>query len=107
MPRCPACKQLARPNILMFGDGQWIEDRSSRQEHALRNWMATVERPAIVEIGAGTAIATVRAFAERASRDYRVPLIRLNPQPDPLPARAIAIRSGALAALQAIDAQLD
>ncbi|CAN5121719.1 hypothetical protein BH10PSE17_BH10PSE17_10300 [soil metagenome] len=106
LPRCPSCDALARPNILMFGDGQWVEHREAGQEHALRNWMASVQRPAILEIGAGVAISTVRYFATRAAHDYRVPLIRINPQLGDLPAGAHGIALGALDGLQAIDARL-
>ena len=31
LPRCPSCGALARPNILMFGDGDWDDSRSSAQ----------------------------------------------------------------------------
>ncbi|CAN5317126.1 hypothetical protein BH09PSE6_BH09PSE6_21890 [soil metagenome] len=106
LPQCPSCGALARPNILMFGDGQWLEQREADQEHALRNWMAKVQRPAILEIGAGEAIATIRSFALRAARDYRLPLIRINPQLGDLPPDSFGIAMGALAGLDAIDRRL-
>ena len=28
LPRCPRCGAMARPNILMFGDWSWVEDRT-------------------------------------------------------------------------------
>jgi NAD-dependent SIR2 family protein deacetylase len=31
LPACPHCGGLARPNILMFGDGEWIADRTEAQ----------------------------------------------------------------------------
>ena len=30
-PRCPHCGGLARPNILMFGDWEWLEQRTEAQ----------------------------------------------------------------------------
>jgi len=33
-PTCPHCGGLARPNILMFGDGDWIERRAAAQKRA-------------------------------------------------------------------------
>ena len=35
LPRCPACGALARPNILMFGDGAWNPQRTATQEKRL------------------------------------------------------------------------
>ena len=74
-PRCPACGTIARPNILMFGDGGWIATRSARQEERLRAWLDGVQRPVVLEIGAGTQVATVRRFSER----FAPSLIRVNP----------------------------
>jgi NAD-dependent SIR2 family protein deacetylase len=60
LPSCPSCGSLARPNILMFGDADWIPDRTARQLEAHRSWQRELRldgiRPAVVEIGAGTAI---------------------------------------------------
>ncbi|MFT3758407.1 SIR2 family NAD-dependent protein deacylase [Thauera sp.] len=73
-PSCPRCGALARPNILMFGDWGWIEDRSAAQQARLDAWRHTVERLIVIEIGAGTAIPSVRLFGERQG----APLIRIN-----------------------------
>lgn len=75
LPHCPRCGQLARPNILMFGDWGWLERRMALQFQHLRQWMATVERLVCIEIGAGTHIPTVRYFSEQAGGK----LIRINP----------------------------
>jgi hypothetical protein len=56
----------------------------------------------MVELGAGTAVPTVRYFTERLGAPY----IRINPTEDAVHVNGIGIRSGALAALQAIDALL-
>lgn len=74
LPVCPWCKGLARPNILMFGDHEWIDDRMREQRSRLDVWRARVERLLVLEIGAGTAIPTVRYFGE--SQDC--PIIRIN-----------------------------
>ena len=76
LPGCPHCGGLARPNILLFGDGQWLPARSDRQRARLRGWLAQVERPVVLELGAGTAIPTVRRFGESLG----VPLLRINPE---------------------------
>ena len=75
LPRCPHCGGLARPAILMFNDWDWAAERTGMQMARLREWQARVQRPVTVEIGAGSAIATVRAFAQGLG----APIIRINP----------------------------
>lgn len=74
LPRCPACERLARPNVLMFDDGEWNHERTHRQRRRLEAWLATVSRPVVVELGAGTAVPAVRWFGSLLD----VPLIRIN-----------------------------
>lgn len=74
-PRCPHCGGLARPNILMFNDDGWIEDRTQAQWSRFDAWRARVDRLLVIEIGAGTAIPSVRLFGEEQDS----PLIRINP----------------------------
>ncbi|MFT7579903.1 MAG: NAD-dependent SIR2 family protein deacetylase [Myxococcota bacterium] len=104
LPTCPACGALARPNVLMFGDGGWNSDRSEEQHHRFRRWLATHQdaRLAIIECGAGTAVPTVRATCEHLAR-AGWPLIRVNPREPQGPADAIAVPEGALGALTALD----
>ena len=33
LPQCPRCNGVARPNILMFGDGAFVDDRTDAQAH--------------------------------------------------------------------------
>ena len=75
LPRCPRCGQLARPNILMFNDSDWVETRMKQQYDRLDAWLATVQRLVVVEIGAGVDIPSVRRFGESLNQ----PLIRINP----------------------------
>lgn len=63
-PRCPACGGIARPNILLFGDPDWIEARTTNQRQRLDEWMAGAWRLVVIELGAGTEIPTVRRFPE-------------------------------------------
>jgi NAD-dependent SIR2 family protein deacetylase len=74
LPTCPSCGGLARPNILMFGDGQWLIGRTKAQQQRFSTWKAKVERPVVIEMGAGTAIPTVRHFSENQG----CPLVRIN-----------------------------
>lgn len=104
LPRCPRCGALARPNILMFGDDGWIDRRTAQQEARLARWRMRVERGVVIEIGAGTAVPTVRWFGARTGW----PLIRINPgAPTGIVAGRVHLCCGALEGLGAIAAQLD
>ena len=84
LPSCSNCARVARPNILMFGDFGWNYSRTNTQRDRLKTWMATLEKNdaklAIVEIGAGTAVPTVRNTSEQIAKNFDVPLIRINPR---------------------------
>ncbi|QCP51599.1 NAD-dependent deacetylase [Trinickia violacea] len=100
VPRCPECGGVARPNILMFWDAEWLSRRTDQQESRFEHWIASVRRPLIVEVGAGTALPTVRRFSER----HGPRVIRINarePQIDP--AFGIGIQGSALATLTGLD----
>jgi len=102
LPHCPRCGALARPNILMFGDWEWIGRRSEVQEQRLAAWLAAVDRPLCIEIGAGTAIPSVRRFAETCGGR----LLRINPNesqvPDPRTGIGLPLGgAGGIAALAA------
>jgi NAD-dependent SIR2 family protein deacetylase len=99
LPHCPRCGALARPNILMFHDGAWIDARTAHQFERLAAWRKGVARPAVVELGAGTDIPSVRRFAEAQG----VPLIRINPREADV-RNGIALEMGALAGMQALAA---
>lgn len=104
-PSCPHCGALARPNILMFGDWDWISRRSDAQNGRQRAWLAQARRPVVVEIGAGSAIASVRSFSHGLLQAQGARLIRINPREPAVPSSAdIGLPFAALAALSAIDA---
>ncbi len=89
LPRCIRCGELARPNILMFGDWSWNSNRSQGQSERLAQWLRSVTRDgmraAIVEIGAGTAVATVRRQSEQVAKRTGGVLIRINPRDTRVP----------------------
>lgn len=108
LPTCPRCGGLARPNILMFGDWEWVPDRSQEQVDRLTAWRRGLRgaRLVVVEIGAGLAVPTVRRQAELASAATGA-LIRINPhQPEVRHGRGVPLPLGALDALTALDAML-
>lgn len=104
LPVCPRYGGPARPNILMFNDSGWIGTRHERRAAHRLGWLQHVKRPVVIELGAGTAIPTVRHFSHRMALEHNAALIRINPQnprlgnlPD------VAIEGGALDVLAAID----
>jgi NAD-dependent SIR2 family protein deacetylase len=106
-PRCPHCGALARPNVLMFSDFEWMEERQAGQQRALDRWLSNVSRPVVVEIGAGSAIHSVRYFSQRVIHEYGGRLVRINPREFSVPTPFdVGIPAGALDALQVIDAAL-
>ena len=100
MPRCPHCGGLARPNILMFGDWQWVESDVEGQAQRLATWLESLQRPVVVEIGAGRAVPTVRRFSEQRARR----VVRINPREHSIsPSLGVGIAGGALEMLRVLD----
>ena len=115
LPKCPCCRILARPNILMFRDSDWNDSRSDAQSERFHDWQESLKRHlnergavrlAIVELGAGGAIATVRHTSERLARDFRSPLIRINPREHEIPDGGIGIPLGSAHSLKEIDQRM-
>jgi NAD-dependent SIR2 family protein deacetylase len=108
LPSCPRCGQMARPNILMFGDWGWDSSHSEAQEARLSAWLSSLHGSSlvIVECGAGTAIPTVRLACERIAERQGGTLIRINPRESMVPSGHISLPQGALEALAAIDERL-
>jgi NAD-dependent SIR2 family protein deacetylase len=99
MPRCPRCQALARPAILMFDDWEWIDVRWRRQSTQFSEWRQHVAAPVVIEIGAGSAIPTVRRFSDQQD----CAIIRMNPREwEVSDARDIGIPVGALAGVRGI-----
>ncbi|MFC7410255.1 SIR2 family NAD-dependent protein deacylase [Hydrogenophaga atypica] len=106
-PTCPRCGALARPNVMMFNDHEWLEHRQAGQARALEAWLQLVERPVVVEVGAGTAIPTVRHFSHQILHRYAGRLIRINPLDCTVPTpRDVGIQLRALEALQLLESAL-
>lgn len=110
-PRCPVCGSLARPNILMFGDGNWLSGRCDLQQQLQEAWLHKLSmvkaRIVVIELGAGTAIPSVRHFSHRISKNHGARIVRINPRECQVPSTEdFGIAMGALAALQAMDALL-
>lgn len=107
-PRCPRCDGLARPNILMFDDDGWLDQRTAQQERQLENWLASQRNIVLIELGAGQAIPVLRHFAQRlmTTRDD-CRLVRINPREAEVALAAdVGLHCGSLAALQQLQHNL-
>lgn len=98
LPLCPHCGKVSRPNIYMFNDMDWINNRKITQQARLDQWLNKVEQLLVIEIGAGTRISTARNFSERQGGF----LIRINPNEPKIPSHVngISLPMGVLAGLQ-------
>ncbi len=107
LPLCPACGAVARPNILLFDDWHWADARTEAQRLTQERQLARAVCPVVIEIGAGSAIPTVRHFSRRIVQRYGGTLIRINLRECAVErSDDIGLACGALDALQAIDAIL-
>jgi NAD-dependent SIR2 family protein deacetylase len=108
LPMCPSCGQMARPNILMFGDWGWDPAHADAQQGRLASWLSSIEGSSVVvvECGAGTAIPTVRHACEDVAARFDAALIRINPREPEVPKGQISLPMRALEALAAIDERL-
>ncbi len=109
LPKCPHCKKIARPNILMFGDWKWVDRREREQRRRFLDFMDRADGSlAIVEFGAGLAVPTVRMMGEDISSAYKAPLIRVNPRDYEVPGDGgISLPIGAKEAILKIKKELE
>lgn len=105
IPKCINCGGVARPNILMFGDFSWLSDRTRRQERNFDEFVTDSRsgRMVVVEMGAGTAIPTIRATSERLGRSCDATVVRINPREAQIGAPHLSIPLGALDGLRRIE----
>ncbi|MGB1700234.1 MAG: SIR2 family NAD-dependent protein deacylase [Nannocystaceae bacterium] len=104
LPRCAECDAVARPNILMFGDWSWDAARTQAQMQQFASWSRSVvpSEVTVIELGAGTAIPTVRGVSDRWEAAGAT-LIRVNPRESEVYREgSIALRAPAGEALQRV-----
>lgn len=108
IPKCPHCGGPARPNILMFGDYSWISSRSAGQEMRFDLFLEQHQnqRLAIIELGAGTAIPTIRFMSERLGNHKQATVIRINPREPQIKPPHLSIAASAVEGLNRIDQAL-
>jgi NAD-dependent SIR2 family protein deacetylase len=102
---CEDCGAIARPNILMFGDFGWNYKRANKQNAKYNKWLKQNKNKniAIVEIGAGKDIPTIRSEDNLLSKKYtNTKLIRINPRDFNVDGDDISIALGGLEGLREI-----
>jgi len=80
---CCSCGEVARPNILMFGDWHWNDKRTNNQMSKFKKWLKSTrdKKLVIIEIGAGIEISTIRDECEMIAKKHpNAKLIRINPR---------------------------
>ncbi len=110
LPECSFCGKVSRPNILMFGDFNWLSHRTDKQYLNMEKYLSMMQSPVIIECGAGLSVPTVRYFSE----SQQGTLVRINPRESQisLPKSAkikqtISISNGALIALKQLEEELE
>jgi NAD-dependent SIR2 family protein deacetylase len=114
LPRHPLLRGDVRPNILMFGDFYWQSERTDQQYDRFDAWIEQHQnaKVTIIEMGAGTAIPSVRNQGERLlHQNPSARLIRINPRESQCrhhdQAQCFSIPLGALEALSQIQASYE
>lgn len=116
LPTCNGCKKVARPTVLMFGDGKVLRTRIDKQTKDYNHWKKEINKSGklkmvAIEIGAGVAIPTARRESEKISKEFSCPLIRINPEHPEVSNAAdrvehISISEGAEEALKQINKEI-
>ncbi len=104
LPRCPHCGGITRPNVLLFDDDNWIDTKLARQRENWLRWRDAIQRPVVIELGAGKAIPTVRYFTEQMMQR----IVRINPHDYKIAnGRGVGLKGGALDVLKRLAARLE
>lgn len=107
-PKCPHCGALARPNIYMFRDQNYLPNRSNAQKELYSRFLHENENSKIVviEIGSGPHVQSIRQKTRELARKHSAKIIRINPNEFQVKTPHIGLQAGALEALQKIDSFL-
>ena len=89
----------------MFGDFSWIDARTSMQEKHFRAFLGKYADSGllVIELGAGTAVPTIRHLSNRLGDTYDASVVRINPREAQIEAPHIPISLGALEGLEQIN----
>jgi len=101
--------QLARPNILMFGDYYWNSERTDIQHQRFDSWFHSIKHEpfVVIEIGAGLYVPTVQMQTEKLvelGNHKDTCYIRINPRENKVDGtKNISLPMGTLQALEKIE----
>ena len=104
--------RLARPNILMFGDWNWLDNCTKKQHSKFFSFQMSMMLKggipfAVVEIGAGESVPTVRVTSQDLVSPFnKGTIIRINPRDWRVPDGNISLPIGGLEALEMIEDEL-
>jgi hypothetical protein len=90
----------------MFGDWAWLPQRTCQQEKRFQRFIDEQQdkRIVVIEMGAGTAIPTIRATSERLGwRHAGATVIRINTREPEIATPHIGLACGVLEGLAAIN----
>ncbi len=83
--RCEICGDHIRPNICMFYDFNWYSYKHDLQENKYNSFSNKLKerrkKVAIIEIGAGEAIRSIKTESELTAYDLNTKVIRINKYP--------------------------
>jgi NAD-dependent SIR2 family protein deacetylase len=102
LPKCKRCKSIARPNILMFSDFGYIDSREREQRERFAHFLQKIgdKKLAIIEIGAGLFVPTIRVASSDIAKEFNTKLIRINPIDFKGDSNTISIKLGAKEAIR-------
>jgi len=105
IPQCPKCRRVARPNILMFGDYAWVSKRSAIQDETFDEFLCDhqSEKIVVIEMGAGTAIPTIRHLSEHLGQQPKTTVLRINPREPQIRAPHFSFSGGTVDILRQLD----
>ena len=106
VPLCRACGATARPNILMFNDFCWVSERSDEQRSLFSEFLEgnRFKNLVIIEIGAGSAVPTIRNISEGLSPfSENIKIIRINPKEPEISEPHVSLKCGGLEYLKLLD----
>jgi len=104
VPICPECQRVARPNILLFGDYSWLSKRSAIQDENFDDFLQLNKnsRMVVIEIGAGSAIPTIRHLSEQLGLQQQTNVLRINPREPQIRGPHFSFSGGAVEVLSQI-----
>jgi len=105
LPFCSRCGTIVRPNVLMFGDKYFNRDHVISQYSRYNKWLKSLKdkKIAILEIGAGSQIPSVRIECETLSKSIDIPNIRINLNECGTDSHTICLKMKSIEALTELD----